>query len=143
MKKVLLLSLGLVMGFSAFAQKTVSKSELRKHTVTKGAAFGTEVVVNTAETFAPKSQQSVVTNRYTNREESEVIHTQYDLQSNSFVANRMYQRNNGAIGVVTTLSMDGTAGAADRVQVTTTTTVANGVKCQKNVSNQKEQAGHH
>ena len=34
------------MGFSAFAQKTVSKSELRKHTVTKGAAFGTEVVTN-------------------------------------------------------------------------------------------------
>ena len=82
MKKVLLLSLGLVMGFSAFAQKTVSKSELRKHTVTKGTAFGTEVVTNTAETFAPKTQQSVVTNRYETREESEVIHTMYDLQSN-------------------------------------------------------------
>ncbi|MBR3914718.1 MAG: T9SS type A sorting domain-containing protein [Bacteroidales bacterium] len=114
MKKVLLLSLGLAMGFSAFAQKTVVKQELNKRTVTKGAAFGTEMVTNTAETFAPKTQQSVVTNRYTNREESEVIHTMYDLQSNSYLANRMYQRNNGAIGVVTNFSMDGTAGAGDR-----------------------------
>ena len=114
MKKVLLLSLGLVMGFGAFAQKTVSKSELRQYTVTKGAAFGTEVVTNTAETFAPKSQQSVVTNRYETREESEVIHTMYDLQTNSFLANRMYQRNDGSIGVVTTFSMSGDAAAGDR-----------------------------
>lgn len=114
MKKVLLLSLGLAMGFSAFAQKTVVKSELNRVNVTKGAAFGTEVVTNTAETFAPKTQQSVVTNRYSHREESEVIHTTYDLQSNSFLANRMYQRNDGSIGVVTTFSMAENASAADR-----------------------------
>lgn len=113
MKKVLLLSLGLAMGFSAFAQKTVVKQELNKRTVTKGAAFGTEVV-NSAETFAPKSQQSVVANRYENFEEAEVLHTMYDLQSNSYLANRMYQKNNGAIGVVATYSMAGNASAADR-----------------------------
>ncbi len=114
MKKVLLLSLGLVMGFSAFAQKTVVKQNLNKVTVKRGTAFGTEVVVNTAETFAPKSQQSVVTNRYSHREESEVLHTMYDLQSNSYLANRMYQRNDGSIGVVATFSMAENASAADR-----------------------------
>lgn len=115
MKKVLLLSLGLAMGFGAFAQNTVVRADCKLHkvTVTKGAAIGTEVV-NTTSTFAPQSKQSVVNNRYQNFEESETMHSTYDLQSNSYLSNRMYQMDNGSVGVVSTFSMAEDAAASDR-----------------------------
>ena len=46
--------------------------------------------------------------------ENEAFYTNYDLQSNSFVANRMYQNKNGDVAVVAMQSDDESAAAADR-----------------------------
>ena len=45
---------------------------------------------------------------------SEVMWTSYDLQSNGFVSNRMYQRSDGTMGVVATMSHDYNTSVADR-----------------------------
>ena len=113
MKKVLLLSLGLVMGFSAFAQKAVVKGTLNKYAVEK-VSFGTDVATTESTLLVPQTRQSVVDSRYESFDEWDIFYTTYDLQSNSFLANRMYQREDGAIGAVATLSMAEDAGASDR-----------------------------
>ena len=113
MKKVLLLSLGLVMGFSAFAQKAVVKQELKKHAIEK-VAVGTDVATTESTLLAPQTGKSVVSNRYENFDEMDVMYTTYDLQSNSYVANRMYQNANGNIAAVATFSLAEDAGASDR-----------------------------
>ena len=114
MKKVFLLSLGLVMGLSAFAQRQVIKNDLRE-----GVASGKITVVGNeattgASTYAPKAAKSVVINRYDNMEEAETMWTHYDLQSNQFVANRMYQMPNGSVAVAATMSHEANLTASDR-----------------------------
>ena len=114
MKKVLLLSLGLVMGFGAFAQNRAVKQDLTPATVQlKKNAVGTEVVSGTFNPIA-KGNQSVVTNRWESFEEVETIQTYYDLQSNGFVSNRMYQLNDGSVAVVATMSHEENQSAGDR-----------------------------
>ena len=108
MKKVLLLSLSLVLGFSAFAQQRVAKNELRSATasVKKPAAIGNEKINASAAEFAPKTAKSVVVNRFENWEDAQTMQTYYDLQSNSWVSNRMYQMPNGSVAVAATMSHD-------------------------------------
>ena len=114
MKKVLLLSLGLVMGFSAFAQKHVAKADLRSSKVSvKQNVYGTDVV-NSAATYSPKTGQSVVVNRSEILEQSETMMTTFDLQSNGFVSNRMYQLPNGSVAVTATISSEYNQSASDR-----------------------------
>ena len=114
MKKVLLLSLGLVMGFSAFAQNRVAKEAATgKATVSKVAA-GNDIYTGSVLENSAKSNSSVVVNRYTNFEEGVAMETYYDLQSNGYVSNRMYQKANGDVAVVTTMSREQNLTASDR-----------------------------
>ena len=105
MKKVFLLSLSLVLGLGAFAQRQVIKNDVKEAT-TKASSInvGKEVATTSVSTFAPKASSSVVINRYVDMEEAETMDTKYDLQSNHYVANRMYQLPTGEVGVVATWS---------------------------------------
>ena len=115
MKKALLLSLSLVLGFSAFAQQRVIKNDVREGVASaKKAMVGKEVAVSSAATFAPQTQKSVVVNRWENIEEGEALYTTYDLQSNQYVANRMYQLANGSVAVTATMSHEENLVASDR-----------------------------
>jgi hypothetical protein len=115
MKKILLLSLSLVLGFCAFAQQRVAKNDTRKATMSaKKVALGNETVTPTAASFAPQTAKSVVVNRYNDLEDAETILTTYDLQSNHFCSNRMYQLPNGSVGIVATQSHQSNQSASDR-----------------------------
>jgi hypothetical protein len=114
MKKVLLLSLGLVLGFGAFAQRQVIKNDLVEgHAYGKVQAIGKDMPTE-ASTFAPQSAKSVVTNRYEELEDYITMWTHYDLQSNQYVANRMYQMPNGSVAAVATMSHEANQTASDR-----------------------------
>jgi hypothetical protein len=114
MKKVLLLSLSLVLGFSAFAQRVVKNDAQAVKVDSKKVIVGNEAVTESAAQFAPQSATSVVVNRYDNAEDCATMVTNYDLQSNSWCANRMYQLPNGSVGVVATLSHQTNQSASDR-----------------------------
>lgn len=114
MKKVLLLSLGLVLGFGAFAQRQVIKNDLvESQAYGKVQAIGKDMPTE-ASTFAPQSAKSVVTNRYEELEDYITMWTHYDLQSNHYVANRMYQLPNGSVAAVATMSHEDNQTASDR-----------------------------
>ena len=116
MKKVLLLSLSLALGFSAFAQQRVAKNDIKsfKMSAKKTAAVGKEAP-STAATYAPQAAKSVVVNRYNELEDGESMWTYYDLQSNSWSSNRMYQLPDGSVGVVATMShIEDPNGGSDR-----------------------------
>jgi len=115
MKKVLLLSLSLALGFSAFAQQRVAKNDVQSFKVNaKTVAVGNENV-NPSYNFVAQPTQSVVINRQDDNEEiAETMVTNYDLQSNSWCSNRMYQLPNGDVGIVGTLSHEPNQTASDR-----------------------------
>lgn len=114
MKKVFLLSLGLLMGVSAFAQRQAIKADLKMGTATRNTvAVGNDINNNTAATFSA-ANNSVVVNRYESLVTAETMYTNYDLQSNSFVSNRMYQMPNGSVAVVATMSHEENQQATDR-----------------------------
>jgi hypothetical protein len=123
MKKVLLLSLSLLLGFSAFAQKRASMAQQRvaKNDLVsakmenKKVAFGKEATTPSAAAFAPKSDKSVVINRYEDIEDAELMWSFYDLQSNGWVSNRMTQFANGSVAVTATMShQNNSSGGSDR-----------------------------
>ena len=114
MKKVLLLSLSLVLGFSAFAQQRVAKADLRQAQAKAQKEVAGKEVSNTAAQFAPQTQQSVVVNRYDGLESYYTMWTHYDLQSNQYVANRMYQLPNGSVAIAATMSHENNQTASDR-----------------------------
>lgn len=108
MKKVLLLSLGLVMGLGAFAQEKAQKSVLLPYKVSaQKQALGTDVVESSALNYATRGAQSVVVNEDAKYyAEAEAFYTTFDLQSNGYVANRMYQLEDGSVAVTATMSLD-------------------------------------
>lgn len=115
MKKVLLLSLGLVMGFSAFAQNRVVKAEKAAKATAVKKAVGNDISNTTSVLdYSSQARQSVVTNRAENFEESETMWTFYDLQSNFQVSNRMYQHNNGSVAITATMSHQDNQTVSDR-----------------------------
>ena len=115
MKKVILLSLSLALGFSAFAQQRVAKDDLRMGTASaKKALVGKEISAPSAEQFAPLTPASVVVNRYEDLEFASTMWSYYDLQSNQYVANRMYQLPNGSVAVTATMSHEANQTASDR-----------------------------
>jgi len=113
MKKVFLLSLGLILGASAFAQKPAIKADLRKGVATLNTEAVGNDINNTAATFTAQ-HNSVVVNRYETLTTAETMYTNYDLQSNAFVANRMYQMPNGSVAVAATMSHEANQSASDR-----------------------------
>ena len=114
MKKVLLLSLGLAMGFGAFAQNRVAKEAVSGKATVSKVAVGNDIYTGSVLENSAKSTSSVVVNRYTNFEEGVAMETYYDLQSNGYVSNRMYQKANGDVAVVTTMSREQNLTASDR-----------------------------
>ena len=114
MKKVLLFSLGLILGFSTFAQQRIPKSDVQMATACyKEAAIGKEVSIDNVP-FVPQSAKSVVVNGYDDMDVAEPMWTTYDLQSNQYVANRMYQMPNGSVNIVATMSHQYNQTASDR-----------------------------
>ena len=115
MKRILLLSLSLALGFSAFAQQRVAKNDLRQFTANaKKVTVGNEKANPTATHFAPQTVKSVVVNRYEDFSDYETMTTTYDLQSNHYCSNRMYELDNGSAGIVATLSHQPNQSAYDR-----------------------------
>lgn len=114
MKKVLLLSLSLVLGFGAFAQKQVIKNDLKAVTVSKDKVIvGTEATAESA-TYVPTTAKSVVVNRYLSMDDAETIMTNFDLQSNSWCSNRMVQFSNGSVAVTAMMSHEANTVNSDR-----------------------------
>ena len=115
MRKVLLLSLSLALGFSAFAQQRGAKDDSRKTTVSiEKRAVGNEKINPAVENFAPQAAKSVVVNRYQDAEDGETMMTTYDLQSNHFCSNRMYALPDNQAAVVATFSHEPNQTASDR-----------------------------
>lgn len=114
MKKILLLSLALILGVGAFAQKHYVKPELGKMTVElKKGVYGNDVNKD-AMNFISQTPKSVVVNRYESFEEAESMWTYFDLQSNHFVSNRMYQSADGSVAVTAMMSHEENQSAPDR-----------------------------
>ena len=116
MKKVLLLSLSLIMGFSAFAQRQVMKNDVRMGTASaKKELAGKEITVATESTYTPQTPKSVVINRYDDMEDGDAtIISTYDLQSNGYVANRIIQFPDGTVATTATMSHEENQTASDR-----------------------------
>jgi hypothetical protein len=115
MRRVLLLSLSLALGFSAFAQQRVAKNDIRQATASaKKVAVGKENVNATATNFAPQTAKSVVINRLNEIEDGETMTTTYDLQSNHYCSNRMYQLPDGSVAIAATMSHEFNQSASDR-----------------------------
>ena len=115
MKKVFLLSLSLVLGFSAFAQNRVMKNDAQQGVAKANViAVGNDMTATEASSYAPQAAKSVVINRWLDIEDAETMWTSYDLQSNQFVANRMFQMPNGNVAVVATMSHEENLTASDR-----------------------------
>ncbi|MBR4561622.1 MAG: T9SS type A sorting domain-containing protein [Bacteroidales bacterium] len=106
----------IVLGLNTYAQQRVAKNDIQVFKVDskKGPALGKENVIPSAANFAPQTAKSVVVNRYENLEDCSTMFTYYDLQSNSWCSNRMYQLPNGKVGVVSTMSHQTNQTASDR-----------------------------
>ena len=108
--------MSLALGFSAFAQQRVAKNDAKPFKVTakKGVAVGNEKTNPAVANFAPQTAKSVVVNRYDDIEDGETMVTTYDLQSNSWISNRMYQWPDGSVAVTATFSHEPNQTASDR-----------------------------
>ena len=107
MKKVLLLSLVLVMGLGAFAQQAVVKSLPAPVKATyEKKALGNDVVKGGQVNFVTRGTQSVVVNEGYDYMEAETMYTTYDLQSNSVLSNRMYQAKDGSVAITAIMSSE-------------------------------------
>lgn len=115
MKKVLLLSLILAVGMTGFAQtknQAIKAPKLKVGTAdVHKRAMGKQEAVQ-AYQYQPST--SVASTRYEYLNEYASMWTNYDLQGNGFVANRMALFKDGAVGVTATFSQAGTAAAPDR-----------------------------
>lgn len=115
MKKVLLLSLILAVGMTGFAQtknQAVKAPKLKVGTAdVHKRAMGKQEAVQAFE-YLPST--SVASTRYESLDEYTTMITNYDLQGNGFVANRMARFADGSVGVTATFSHAGTAAAPDR-----------------------------
>ena len=102
MKKFSTLLLSLLMGLNVFAQNQVLK------------AIPSAEVKNFKVAETQLKQQSSAKADYRNYLENEAFYTTYDLQSNSYLGNRMYQLNDGSVGVVAMMSSDEQGNFSDR-----------------------------
>ena len=102
MKKFSTLLLSLLMGLNVFAQNQVLK------------AIPSAEVKNFKVAETQLKQQSSAKAVFRNYVESEAFYTTYDMQSNSYLGNRMYQLNDGSVGVVAMMSSDEYGNFSDR-----------------------------
>ena len=102
MKKFSTFILSLLMGLNVFAQNQVLK------------AIPSAEVKNFKVAETQLKQQSSAKANVRNYVESEAFYTTYDMQSNSYLGNRMYQLNDGSVGVVAMMSSDEYGNFSDR-----------------------------
>ena len=113
MKKVFLLSLGLLIGLTGFAQTKMAKKDLVKTKAVKETkAIGNDSYT-LATAYAPQAQ-SVVTTRDYDPDYESVMWSYFDLQSNHMLSNRMYQLPTGEVGVIATMSHQSSQNPGDR-----------------------------
>ena len=115
MKKVLLLSLILAVGMTGFAQtknQAIKAPKLKVGTadIYKKAQGKQEAVQ--AYQYLPST--SVASTRFESLDEYQTMTTNYDLQSNGFVANRMTRFADGSVGVTATWDQSGSSSFPDR-----------------------------
>ena len=111
MKKVLFMSLALAVAMTGFAQKNVPVKAAKKTMVKweQYKAYGKEAPEEGIQ-FTPNAS-SVANhqgNRYDSRVDYETMVSQMDLQSNAFVANRMWRFDDGTVGVTAMIPNNGT-----------------------------------
>ena len=114
MKKVLFLALALAVGMTGFAQKAVMNKAAKNTTVTAKKPSALRVSDGSAvngQQFNPV-QHMVSTNRDYYEEETMV--TNYDLQSNSAIGNRIATWEDGAAAIVATWDNSGNTSFPDR-----------------------------
>lgn len=118
MKKVFLLTLGLVLGFSAFAQRTSVSNDAKNISFTAEKASAERISDGTqANGMSFTMPQSIVksaprtADQY---EEMEAMITNYDLQSNSALGNRIATWPDGTASFVATWDHSGNTSFPDR-----------------------------
>ena len=91
------------------------KNDLRQGVASsKKVVVGKDLSATSAATYTPQTATSVVVNRFEDMEDGETMWTYYDLQSNQYVANRMYQLPTGEVAVTATMSHENNQTASDR-----------------------------
>ena len=114
MKKTLFLSLVLLVGLSAYAQRAIVKDP---GLMEGKAVLNRERLGKDAQTepfaFVPSVAVPVVSTREADHLEADIMTTTYDLQSNNLVCNRMYRFDDGTVGATATWSAM-TSGFSDR-----------------------------
>ena len=116
MKKVLFAALALAIGMTGFAQKvTVNKSEIAN----KPVKMAPRVMLGTEAAPAMNFSQEVMTkasstNSLRGYDESQIMTTYYDLQSNSALGNRIATWDDGSAAVVMTWDNTGTTSYGNR-----------------------------
>lgn len=108
MKKVFLLTLSLVLALGAFAQRQVKKNDTESFKVERTAKV---MVGNESSTevmhFAPQTMRGIPSTWFNDSiMDTETITTYYDLQSNGWCSNRMYQLPTGQVAVVATMNLN-------------------------------------
>lgn len=106
--------MSLVLGFSAIAQQRVIKDDARKGVASIHKTLAGKEMTPETSNYVPQVAKSVVVNRDSELEEAGTMWTYYDLQSNQYVANRMYQLPNGSVAVAATMSHEDNQTASDR-----------------------------
>ncbi len=103
------------MGLSSFAQIRTTNNEVLVGTASlRKVMQGTEISAQAPYNFQATTPMTSTVNRWANMEEFQVMTTSYDLQSNSYVSNRLVQWQDGSIAATATLSLSFDASAADR-----------------------------
>jgi hypothetical protein len=118
MKKVFLLTLGLVMGVSAFAQRATVNKEAKNQTVTVAKPSQARTIDDSAVegmTFAmPQNMMTAGQRSLNDFEEFTSMTTNYDLQSNSALGNRIAVWPDGSASFVATWDHSGSTSYPDR-----------------------------
>ena len=104
MRKLLLLTLALFVGFTAFSQVTKVSQQLVN---TPAKAEFKKPIADLPEVFMPVNQTVAATQRAVN--ETVVGKTFYDLQSNTSLANRIVMHPDGTMGATWTRGMEATS----------------------------------
>ncbi|MDO5341452.1 MAG: T9SS type A sorting domain-containing protein [Bacteroidia bacterium] len=111
MKKVFLLSLGLLLGATGFAQQTVKKCDAMKQSVLTSVKSAADVMTP-AMNFAPTTSvaKAVVTKSPSSKdftwEEGATMTTRYDNQSNAAIGNRIAAWGDGTVAYTATWASD-------------------------------------
>ena len=107
MKKVLFVTLALAIGITGFAQiknQRVKAVQTKDRYVSGSKVAYTGINEAPIMSFAPTQAAPVNPNKEDEILDFQTMMTNYDLQSNGFVADRMYRFEDGTVGVVATWS---------------------------------------